>query len=128
MSSTPNFYRCMFCCGYKRIDSDTCVAPMGSVTWSMLKTWASSNLKIQVCLKNQSMWYIFFFCETINEYCNLALFDLSRTECFETSHKYFDVTCFFEVLLVSWNSLLWYKKRGFVGMALAVWKDEFLSE
>lgn len=72
-------------------------------------------------LFEKSKHVIFFFsCETINEYCSLALFDLSRTECFETSHKYFDVTCFFEVLLVSRNSLLWYRKRGFVGMALAV--------
>lgn len=72
--------------------------------------------------KNQSMWFIYFFLWN-NEYYNLALSDLNRTKCFEISRKYFDVTCFFEVLLVSQSSLLWCKKRGFVGL----WQSETMS-
>jgi len=82
-------------------------------------------LKFQIprLFKKKSKHVIYLFFLWNNEYYNLALSDLNRTKCFEISRKYFDVTCFFEVLLVSQSSLLWCKKRGFVGL----WQSETMS-
>lgn len=88
-----------------------------------IKNMGILQFQIPRLFKKKSKHVIYLFFLWNNEYYNLALSDLNRTKCSEILRKYFDVTCFFEVLLVSQSSLLWCKKRGFVGL----WQSETMS-